>query len=105
MLLFAFSPFRLFPTSFFARPHQHFARFVDRQLFGLNQFDLQVLDIPVIQVKLPLQCPVGDPPLALEPRDRVPHHFRKLHTLAALRSPAVLAILYPRHRKSQRSCL
>ena len=73
-------------------PHQHFALFVDRQLFGLDQFDLQVLDILVIQVKLPLQRAVGDPPFALEPSDRLHHHFRKLHTLFSLPGRSVLAV-------------
>src|SRR5262245_13859786 len=60
-------------------PDQHDSFFVNSELLRLDQFRLQVFQVRIIQVKLPLQCPIGDPLVLLEPVDDVCEDILKCH--------------------------
>ena len=49
-----------------ARPDQHLAVLVHGQALGLDEFVLQVFQVVVIELELPLERAVGHAPLALE---------------------------------------
>src|SRR5215470_1645945 len=60
-------------------PYQHTIVFVYCQFFRVDEFVFEVFQVRVIQVKLPLQCPIGDPLVLLEPVDDVGEDLLKCH--------------------------
>ena len=49
-----------------SRPDQDFALLIHRKLSGVDKFGFEIIDVVVIQGKLSLQRPIGDPSMALE---------------------------------------
>jgi hypothetical protein len=66
-----------------ARPHQHRAVLVHRQLFHLNQFHLEVGQILVIEGKLALEGAIGGATLALQELDDAGEHGIEVHHCAS----------------------
>jgi hypothetical protein len=80
-LCFAIYPFPCFSFYPLPNPHQHVAVFIDRQLLPCDEFELEVFESVVLQMKLALERTIRDPPLALESGARLFDHFGKLHAV------------------------
>src|SRR5262245_33703057 len=60
-------------------PNQHLTVLIDRQPLTLNEFDREVVQRRVIELKLPLECAVGHPATALEQGDGLVQDLVKGH--------------------------
>src|SRR5262249_44875748 len=67
-------------------PDQHRSLLVNRELLCLDKFRLQVFQVRIIQIKLPLQCPIGDPLVLLEPVDDLGKDLLKCHDCPSVNS-------------------
>jgi hypothetical protein len=67
------------------RPDEHCTVLIHRQFLCLNNFGLEVVGVCIIQAKLALQGPVGDPPLTLQQLNDLGQHLKKSHCLPPLR--------------------
>jgi hypothetical protein len=46
---------------------------------GVEEFCFQVVEVVIIEVELPFECPIADPPSALEDDDRLLKNLFKSH--------------------------
>jgi hypothetical protein len=69
-----------------ARPDQNAPLLIHGELLGVDEFVLEILQVRVIQRKLPLQGAIRYPLLALEPGDDVRQGFLKGHAWPSVTS-------------------
>src|SRR5918912_2578557 len=71
-----------------AGPDQHFARFVAGELFGVDEFGLEILEVVVVQRKAALEGPIRQPALALQQVEDAGQEVVKRHAQGSIsRSP------------------
>ena len=70
------------------RPHEHLPLLIDGELLDANQLNFQILQVVVIELKLALECPIGDPlPLTEEVKNLIEEGV-KVHLVSSLGPPS-----------------
>ena len=64
-----------------ARPYQHLSITIAGQFLHLDQFDFQVFEVRIIQVKLAFQGVIGHPPSLSEKVNDLVQYLVKVHHL------------------------
>jgi hypothetical protein len=61
------------------RSRSDFAILIDRELACLDDFRFQIFEVGIIELELPLECPLGDPSMALQEYQDLLEYFVELH--------------------------
>jgi hypothetical protein len=92
--LFATSPIRRFFLCPLAKPHQNLTVLVDGDAFGINELFLERLQLLVVEMKLELECPVGDPLAGPEQGHDLVKQLKKIHDGLSDTSSSALGLFH-----------